>query len=157
MFCLRLLAVIPTSQLYLVVVNLQQNGKRSSTCGMPLVVVRYTLKWWHQSGFALKKLSSKLWSVIVFKGIRRESRYMWGEWLLLSVGVPVCETAMKVEWYSRLTRPSLWECVIWAWQWCNGIFLMNYRDLVCCESERAKEIRGTVLTNQVTEFVTTEL
>ena len=27
--------------------------------------------------------------------------------------------------------------VMWGWQWCKGIFLVNYRDVVCCESERA--------------------
>ena len=61
---------------------------------------------------------------------------MWGERLLVSVGESVCETAMKIEWDSRLTQPLLRECVIWTWQWCNGIFLVNYRDLVHCESER---------------------
>ena len=52
------------------------------------------------------------------------------------VRAPVCETVMKVEWNSRLTQPSLRECVIWAWQWHNGIFHVNYRDLVHCKSER---------------------
>ena len=35
---------------------------------------------------------------------------MWGERPLLSVGGPVCETAMKVECDLRLTRPSLRVC-----------------------------------------------
>ena len=56
-------------------------------------------------------------------------------------GVPVCETAMKVEWDSRPTRLSLRECVIWVWQWHNGIFLVNYRDLVHCESESVKQTK----------------
>ena len=36
----------------------------------------------------------------------------------------MCETAMKD---SRLTQPSLRECVIWAWQRHNGNFLVIYQ------------------------------
>ena len=57
---------------------------------------------------------------------------MWGELLLVSVGGPVCETAMKVEWDSKADLAKVVRV-------CNMgvvmIFFVKYRDLVNCESE----------------------
>ena len=68
--------------------------------------------------------------------LRRESRYMWGEWLLLSVGGPSV-------WDSHEGRVRLEADSAIVARVCNmgvarrnGNFLVIYRDSVRCESER---------------------
>ena len=79
-----------------------------------MVAIRLALKWWHQSGFALKKLSSKLWWVIYLflRNERIEVHVGWAAVIkCVCVGrLYMCEIAMKVEWDLRLTQPSLRVC-----------------------------------------------
>ena len=100
----------------------------AGSCLPPMLVQAVKVEPWRSFHLSFDQL--------LLLEIRREFSYMWGERRVW--GAPVCETAMKVEWDLRLTRPSLQECVIWAWQWPNGIFLMNYFGFVSLKEVHSK-------------------
>ena len=70
------------------------------------------------SGFALKELSSLLWS----KKERIELHVGWGA--VSECGGPLCE---RQSWRQSEIQGSAIIARV-AWQWCKGILLVNYQD-----------------------------